>query len=278
MPDDPKPNWHEWDLPFNHTPRLMRPLTHGRTNQSYLVEADGQLWVLRINSKNSEVLGIDRQRELIILEQASTTGLAPKLHYCSVEQGVLITEFIDGLHWQVSALNDRDKLSSLTEGLHRIHALEVATLPFDYKQHAENYWQQLIDRNISIPDELSRQRENMLPLFTNIPVSNVVCHHDPSPHNIIVQSHRLYFLDWEYAAPGWPALDFAALSSEWNIPVDKLATSNGIDIEEIKQALDLYVYLCDLWSCLRNPFVHPLLKTVRGNGVEPNKSTQKKPR
>jgi len=254
MPDDPLQDWQAWGLPFTQAPRLLRELGQGRTNQSYLIEADRQLWVLRINATYSQSLGIDRQREKVILEHASAAGLAPEVLYCSVEHGVLITEFIDGQHWQPTDPEDKRKLSLMIEGIQRIHALDVAKAPFDYKQYAEHYWQQLQDRNISIPDDLHHQRDRILPLLTNIPTTNIICHHDPNPQNIIVRSNRLYFLDWEYAAPGWPAFDFAAISVEWNIPPNELAKLNDIDVDEIKQTIDLYIYLCDLWSVLQTNY------------------------
>lgn len=251
MPDDPLLNWCEWNLPITRKPSLIRELTVGRTNQSYLIEADKQLWVLRINAINSKVLGIDRQREKVILENASLESLAPKILYCSVEHGVLITEFIDGEHWQAADLKDTDKLFLLMETLHRIHTLNVSTKLFDYRQHAENYWQQLLHRNITVSDKLHHQRDELLQMLVHVPGSNIICHHDPTPQNIIFSSDKLYFLDWEYAAPGWPAFDFAALSTEWNIPINKLALQTGIDTEEINEALSLYYFLCNLWSCLQ---------------------------
>ena len=251
MPEDPLQDWHEWNLPINRKPVLRRQLNTGRTNKTYLIEIDKTLGVLRINASNSGVLGIDRQRELNILESASAAGLAPEILYCSTDHGVMISEFIDGQHWQACVLDTPEKLSLLLETLHRIHTLKVSTSTFNYQQHELNYWRQLENGNISIPDDLCKQREKLLPLLARIPASNVICHHDPNPQNIVVHAGRLYFLDWEYAAPGWPAFDYAALSVEWNIPVDKLVLRNGLDIDEIKEAIDLYVYLCDLWSYLQ---------------------------
>ncbi|MFT5133182.1 MAG: thiamine kinase [Gammaproteobacteria bacterium] len=252
MQADPLHNWSDWNTPFSKQAKLIRKIAGGHTNQNYLIKADKQLCVLRINSKNSTALGIDRQRELMILEQASAEDIAPKILYSSLEYGVLITEFIEGEIWQASLLQSPEKLSLLLETFDRIHRLKVSTASFDYQQHEENYWQQLLNRKITITDDLHRQRERILPLLTGVPSSNIICHQDPNPTNIIVQEDRVYFLDWEYAAPAWAAFDYAALSVEWGIPIEKLPISNKMTIEEINRAKYLYRHLCDLWLLIQN--------------------------
>ena len=252
MSNQPLQYWLHWELPFKQKPEVIREISAGRTNRNFLIKANEHLYVLRVNASNSQTLGIDRQREKIILEQASAACLAPEVIYCSVEKGVLITEFIDGQHWRPSDLNDSAKLSLLLDGLNTIHSLPVTTPDFDYQQHAENYWSELEEKNTVVSDTLHRQRENIRDMTADIPVSNIICHQDPNPANIIEQSGKLYFLDWEYAAPAWPAFDFAALSVEWCIDADKLSLPPDIDKEEIEKAKKLYLYLCDLWLCLQN--------------------------
>ncbi len=250
MPDNPLEGWSEWGTPFKSLD-LIDEINTGFTNENYLIKADGQLCVLRINAQNSKALGIDRERERLILELASAEELAPNVMFFSAEHGVLISEFIDGQHWHSPELEDAEKMSLLIDSMKKIHLLQVTTSPFNYYEHAENYWQQLLDRNINIPEELHQKREWLMPQFSNISVSNIICHHDPNPENIIFKSGKLFFLDWEYAAPGWPVFDFAALSVEWNIPVSELIVHHEIDVNEIIQASELYRYLCDLWLVLQ---------------------------
>ena len=250
MPEDPLHGWTDWGSPFQSL-RLLEKLDAGLTNQNYLIEADGRKCVLRINAPYSLALGIDRSREKLILEKASASGLAPDILFCSPEHGVLITYFIDGQHWHASDLDDADKLSLLTTAINQIHNLNVETKKFDYQKHEQNYWQQLQDKAVSIPDELYRQRDSVLGFIEKIPVTATICHHDLNPGNIIIQSDKIYFLDWEYAAPAWPAFDFAALSVEWAIPVEQLPLPAHISVYDVLQATEFYIYLCNLWSALQ---------------------------
>jgi thiamine kinase len=251
MLPDPLQNWDNWGLPFDNKPKLIRKLKTGRTNENFVIEAENKLYVLRLNAINSVELGIDRHRELRILSSASDAGLAPELLYCSIEQGVLLTAFIDGQHWQTSLLSEPEKLASLLEGIEDIHSLDLADDIFDYLEHAENYWQQLLKKNSDISDKLHRQREKILSLVKEKIFQPGICHHDPNPLNVISQSGKLCFLDWEYAAYGWLAFDYAALSVEWNIPLQNISLPDGISTEETTHALELYLYLCELWSCIQ---------------------------
>jgi len=250
--EDPLKNWADWNLTFSQKPELVSTLSSGLTNQSYLIEADNQKYVLRINAYNSEALGIDREREKIIIEKASSAGIAPTTLYCSVEDQVLITEYIEGQNWQTVDLQDKQKKILLIDKLEQIHSLQVDTSSLNYYVHAEKYWQSLVESNNSIPETLNRHRELILNEMKDHSASNIICHHDPNPNNIIIRSNQLFFIDWEYAAPGWPALDYAALSVEWAVSVSQLNLPEQIEVDDVLQAIEFYKYLCELWAAIQN--------------------------
>ncbi len=227
-------------------------MTIGRTNRSFLIKSGKKRYVLRINADNSHILGINRQREKTIIEMAGAFGIAPKVHYCSLHHGLLLTEYIDGQHWQPKDLEDSKNATLLTDSLAVLHSLPSTPSRFAYLQHAEHYWQQLQLVRSDIPDQLVQDRSRVLGIIDNIPPGSVICHHDPLPQNIIEKDGKLIFLDWEYAAPGWPAFDFAALSVEWNIAIEKLRLPPYVSHDEVLLATELYVYLCELWVCLQN--------------------------
>jgi thiamine kinase len=249
--DDPLRDWDDWDLTFSQKPDLISRLSSGLTNCSYLIEANKQKYVLRINASNSDALGIGRQREKVIIEKASDSELAPAILYCSVEHQILITEYVDGQKWQALDLQDKRKKLLLTDRLEQIHSLKLETSSFNYYEHAENYWQNLLDKNSSVTEELSREREVILSKIKDHSTSNIICHHDPNPNNILINSDQLFFIDWEYAAPGWPALDYAALSVEWAISITQLNLPRYIEVDEVLEAIEFYNYLCKLWTVLQ---------------------------
>ena len=75
-----------------------------------------------------------------------------------------------------------------------------------------------------------------------------LCHHDPVVSNVISSDGRLYLLDWEYAAPGFIAMDYAALSIDWHIADAIIVERTGIDTTVLDIAKQLYGYICQLWQ------------------------------
>ena len=244
--------WRSWDVPFS-APRLVRKLAGGRTNRSYLIEADGRDWVLRVSASDFARLGIDRHREAAILKHVTAAGIAPATAYCSVEQGILISEYIEGHQWSPGALADPEKLERLLSLIERAHALLVDVAAIDYYAHAEYYWRRLLDTGMDISDDISEERTQIMARHDIHPDRNQddrLCHHDLTPENLIERDGRLYLLDWEYAAPGSSAFDYAAMAIEWGLPLEHVHEISGIDLTVLNDAARLYLYTCRLWGLL----------------------------
>jgi thiamine kinase-like enzyme len=253
MPEDPLSRWPRDALPFRQLPRLLRTLPGGLSNASYLVEVDEMLCVLRINAPDSARYGINRDLEAVMLRQAAAAGIAPEIIHNAPEQGVLITRYLDGRHWQPEAAGDPGCLKKLLNLLDRVRQLEVTPPVFDYRTHVRYYLAQLQNAGINIPEQLLREHQAIEAMLENPPFgvqSAVVCHHDPTPVNIIDTDGKLYLLDWEYAAPGWACFDLAVIARAWQVDPGLLAAATGNDSSELTRALRLYDHLCRLWRLL----------------------------
>ncbi len=250
MKDDPLHDWQEWGIGLAQRPQLVVKLNSGRINRHYLLDADGQRMVLRRSNPNTDALGINREREAIILERVSSAGLFPSIIYSSVENAVLITEFVDGNFWEKSSLVHREKLVQLVDRLKEIHSIQLDLPAFDYQAQGENYWKTLLELDFSPPLALQQRHLLYLDKVDGIESSGELCHHDPIRSNIIESSGRLYFLDWEYAGCGWPSLDFAALSHEWSIDPVMLCKLADCDRETFSDAQFMYSHLCELWELI----------------------------
>ena len=75
---------------------MIRPLLGGLTNKSYLVEAGGEYFVIRINGADSQALDLQREIEAQVLANVSATDIGLQLVYCDADKGYLVTRYIEG--------------------------------------------------------------------------------------------------------------------------------------------------------------------------------------
>ncbi len=238
--------WPKWNLSLSQLPVLRRELNGGETNRSFLCDAGGQKVVVRINNPNSVELGINRAHEAVILQQVSAAGIAPDVYYCNQEQGVLVTEYLEGKHWTTADFQNPDNQPKLFRLLDKIHAQSVELPEFDYYRHAEHYWQTLSRSADSVPEELRQLREKMLPelrRFQGQADKRVLCHHDIVPANIIESDGALKLLDWEYAGNGLADFDWAVIAAEGGVPQSR-RYRDGL-------AMQVYQYIYRLWAQVR---------------------------
>lgn len=235
-----------YGLPFTRQPRLLRELRGGRTNRSYLIEVHGQRLVLRMNSAVGRALGIDRLREAKILRLAGAHELSAPMVHNDPNAGLLVTEYLDGRSPDPTDPRLPGRLGQL---LDEVHALAIDLPSFDYLAHEATLWQTAHAAGRAPPPQLRAQRAEMRAAIARLHASTpaaTVCHHDPTPENVIEAGGKLYLLDWEYGAFGDPWFDQAALTVAWHavIPISR----EPLDPQQLVAATAVYNYICALWT------------------------------
>ncbi len=241
--------WPQWRLALDCPPKIIRRLPGGLTNQHYLLNAGGLKVVMRINNPDTARLGIDRQREQKILEQINGKPFAPTVFYCEPQQGVLVTQYVEGTQWQPDSLDNPQKIDSLIALISQIHGMSSGIPRFDYSAHVHNYWQRLHDSGKPFPmsaQRLYRSIEARLPAFQAALQQPVLCHHDLTPANIIENTDgQLIVLDWEYAGGGLPLIEAIGASRYWQ----NIAFSEKIlEHDEENEALELAANIVDFYE------------------------------
>ncbi len=206
------PQWRHVDCA--HPPVVIEPFDTGLTNQCYLVQAGDKRCVLRLNAKNSRVLGLDRVNEAVALRHAEEAGLGAPIVYCSPQQGVLVTLFVEGRQWTETQAQTSFNIERLANLLKQVHALPVTTKALDPRRVTDHYWKGVRDQFVVIPPRFQALRQKMERLMlatqTDYP-QRCFCHNDIVCANIIDAGDRLFLLDWEYAAMGDPLFDLAVV-------------------------------------------------------------------
>ena len=195
------------------------PLSGGLTNRCWKIAIQCQQtqqhhWcVWRPISKTTQAFGISRADEHQILQVISEVSVLAPRPVALLSTG-LLAEWIEGKS------NPDLSCRSLMSLLVQVHHLPKPDLSFDFKQKANVYWQSLPEKEKTL--ELRQQHEKFQSCLPRSFFSDVCCHHDMGPHNIIDTEEDGYrIIDWEYAATGDPSFDLALA-----------IMSNDLDISE----------------------------------------------
>jgi len=224
QPEEILGEWKSWNSELLNQPALLSKLGKGLTNQSYLLKSDLGKLVLRINNSNSENLGINRQREALILGQLNRTAgvkIGPQIVHQNPNHQYLIYQFIEGKVWtKIDALKP-DNQKHLKQIIDRYQKIHLPIAPRNYKNYLLDYWQQLNPKGL-IDD---KTQEQFLVFTSKLEQQNwspKLSHHDLTAENIIETPEGLRIIDWEYAHLGHPGLDWASISNDKNTLASEL--------------------------------------------------------
>lgn len=249
-PEEALNTWQAWRCEFKSRPVIVAELAGGKTNRSFLLEADGNKFVMRLNKPSAVLPGVDRAEEIRNLQAAGGAGIAPRVMHSDLQAGLLITEYIDGTTFGGSNI-DSMLIDRLVNLLSRVHSLAIETPAIDYAAHVDAFWRLIEDRQTRPNESLLQRRESMCALVNGLVTADstiALCHHDPSRSNVIDRNGQLILLDWEYAAPGPVVMDYAALSIEWGIDATEITRRVALNPDMLETAKTVYRYVCQLWS------------------------------
>lgn len=215
--------WQSWGEEFSHRPGLVSQLNFGLangglTNKSYVVDSSIGKLVLRINNPHSEDLGINRERESLILAELNKLsdtnkkpGIAPDVVYQDPQYQYLIYQFIEGKLWTKADISDEQNQQRIKQIIDQYQQIQLSTEPRNYKNYLLHYWQQLEAKNL-IDNKLQQEWTDFLSELDKTDWTAKLCHHDLVPENIIETPEGLRIIDWEYAHMGHPDLDWFSIT------------------------------------------------------------------
>ena len=253
--------WNAGALPFATRPRLVKPLSGGLSNASFLIEAYGRQCVARIAPPGNTYPGIDPKREQAVLQMLQNTALAPPVIHHDPTRNLLITEYLPGRHWRQEDSADQALTSKLLQKARQLHTLPFALEPLDYPAHAQKYLQRLQESGQKPTQQTLRQHQQICAQLAKIHYPPQLCHHDLNPTNILITANNIYLLDWEYAAPGWPLFDYACLHKTCGIPMKIIKQYTAAAPTEFSLAEALLNHISKLWELLHErPTEFPLAR------------------
>lgn len=191
---------------WNGTPTIA-PISGGRTNENFRVDAGGRTYFARIGIDLPHH-NISRRAEIRCIGLAAAAGVSPPVLHAG--DGILITEFVPGVTLVQGTPVADDTLVRLAHALRRLADVPVpADLPaFDPVDICRGYVAALPAG--TLPALRAARTEAILAATPKLG-SGALIHADLIPENVIVAPERLSIVDWEYAGRGDPAVDVAAV-------------------------------------------------------------------
>jgi thiamine kinase-like enzyme len=195
----------------------VSPLSGGLTNENYLVEANGERYVMRLPGTSTELLSIDRVNEVFNARAAASTGIGPQVLEHVPQLNIMVLEFIDGPTMSAAALQSERMARRMAESFKRLHAAPRFLKDFDMFRLIEEYLRIVEEHDVRIPSDY-RQR---LPLVAEIEravrvgtLPSVSCHNDLLCENFIDDGQCLRIVDYELSGNNDPCFDLGNTAQE----------------------------------------------------------------
>jgi thiamine kinase-like enzyme len=246
-------------------PYVSALLPGGLTNRNYRITGrDGKSAVVRLSSPESAAFGVDRDAEYANSASAASGGVAPAVLAYVPDLSALVIEWIEGPTFTAADLDDSDTLSNVAGMCRRLHAGPRFITDFNMFALQRRYLKTVEVRGYRRPKDyldFMPMAERIEGAMSVLAEQTVPCHNDLLPANLMsdaADSHRLWFIDFEYAGNGDPCFDLGNLCSEAGLGTSRLEELvhgyyGAADATKVSRAR-LYALMSDygwtLWACI----------------------------
>jgi len=204
----------------------------GYCNIHHLLHTENKKYLLR----EFKLSGPDRKLEFKIQHKAYRKGIAAKPCVLDEKNGLMICEFVEGVHKQKL---DRREIRKIATLLQHLHQISIRTKPINLKHS-------FTSKPIEVKQAFKR--------IAKYKIDHVVCHNDLNPKNILF-SHMIKLIDWEYATINDRYFDLASLCVEFAFNKREenyffqayFGRSSKVDREKLDAYKVIYQTLCHQW-------------------------------
>jgi thiamine kinase-like enzyme len=182
----------------------------GITNHNLKVELDGEVYVLRIAGRDTELLGIDRHVEVEATEAAAELGIGPEVVRFIEPEGWIVTRFIEGEPVPPERMAEPENLERVARALETMHRARGVEGTFDSFRIVERYLETALGRGGKEPEHYAWAHEIAQRIeASRRGLAHCLCHNDLLNANFIDDGTRIRIVDWEYAGMGDRFFDLA---------------------------------------------------------------------
>jgi thiamine kinase-like enzyme len=206
-------------------PRAVTPLEGGLTNFNFKVVTPQQTAVVRISSKDSTLLSIDREVEFQNSTSAAAGGAAPAVLDYLPNAGVLVVEFVDGRTFVPSDLAAEATLKKVASICRVLHGGPRFVNTFDMFALQRGYLRIVTDRGFRLPSgylDFLPEVDRIAAALAPRDCGTVPCNNDLLAGNFIDDGARLWLIDYEYSGNNDACFELGNIWSEANLSLGHL--------------------------------------------------------
>lgn len=174
----------------------------------YQMVVKGRPYLLRFVKET--IAGIVPSREFDLMQRAAEAGIAPRVWYASVEDRVVVADFVETATYPANAAMG---LAATLRTLHALPGLEPST---NALESLDGFVKRFAGMGLMpqpLLDELLRAYAQAMAVYPRNPEEWVPCHNDLKPQNILYDGDRFYLIDWEAAFQNDRYHDLAVVAS-----------------------------------------------------------------
>jgi len=194
---------------------VISEIVGGMTNTIFKADDGNESYILRVFGQGTEILGIDRERELACTQAAAAAGLGaevmaylPELHpqpfaeFC----GALLVRFLPGKLLNEVEVQDPNMLRRIGVTLKRCHAIAIDNniAEFNVFGTIRDYLDKARARNVQLPAAWANALVMLVSIENEVGRDEpaCLCHNDLLAANFVDDGERLSLIDWEYGGRG----------------------------------------------------------------------------
>ncbi|MCF6301187.1 MAG: phosphotransferase, partial [Proteobacteria bacterium] len=170
-------------------------LKTGLSNQSYKLETQDGIWIIRINNK--QLQGVDRLIEAETLKLIKPLDISPEVICNNPAGGYLITRFINEPVWTMTDCQNPKLQQKLFEIMEQVHAIKYQNPKTHLKKRLALY---LTNSTLKHNEQFMQKYNQCMEQLQQSNFwqqQNQLIHYDLNPNNIIGHKNPK-IIDWEF--------------------------------------------------------------------------------
>jgi hypothetical protein len=186
----------------------IRKLTAGLSpDLIFRILVKGKPYLLRVITRTDTNY---EPRHFACMKAGAEIGIAPRIRYMSIDDRILITDFIEAQPFPL----DKARLL-LADSLQRLHGLTPFPKTVNWLEFVDVYVRRIRDAKIlpeSVTGEIFQLYSRIMDVYPRAQ-DLVSCHNDLKPENIVFDGKKAWLVDWEAAFLNDRYLDLAVVGN-----------------------------------------------------------------